>query len=242
MATVRVNRKRKAQGAREPSRPSRRQNIKSTVSERAIVKNLDDKELVRLSQGGDHRAFEELVNRYRDRLFWVAYNMTGNNEEARDISQEAFVRIFKAIDRYNPKYKFYTWAYQITANMCIDYLRKRSLANVVSFEALSSDTYKVEFPADGPPVGENLERRELIERIQRILNKLPVKYKTVLVLRDLEGMHCREIAKVVRCSYPTLRWRLFQARKLFKAAWEREFRLEKDFQRHIPKRATGKSL
>jgi RNA polymerase sigma-70 factor (ECF subfamily) len=116
------------------------------------------------------------------------------------------------------------------------------LANVVSFEALSSDTYKVEFPADGPPVGENLERRELIEHIQRILDKLPVKYKTVLVLRDLEGLHCREIAKVVHCSYPTLRWRLFQARKLFKAAWEREFRLEKDFQRHIPKRATGKSL
>jgi RNA polymerase sigma-70 factor (ECF subfamily) len=82
----------------------------------------------------------------------------------------------------------------------------------------------------------------LLERIRYILNKLPVKYKTVLVLRDLEGMHCREMAKVVRCSYPTLRWRLFQARRLFKEAWEREFKLEKDFNRIEKRRPTGERL
>jgi len=242
MARNTTIRRRRAAAGRDVRIAGEKRRAANLTTDRAALKSADDKELVRLSQEGDHRAFEELVNRYRERLYWVAKKMVGNSEEARDISQETFVRIFKALDRYNPKYKFYTWAYQITTNMCIDYLRRKSLANMVSFEALSSDTYKVDFPSGDPPVGENLERRELLERIQSILDKLPVKYKTVLVLRDLQGLHCRDIAKVARCSYPTLRWRLFQARKLFKEAWERDFKLERDFQRFDVKRPTGKGL
>ena len=205
------------------------------------MKKLDDKELVKLSQAGDDVAYEELVNRYRERLYWMAYNMVGNSEEAWDVAQETFVRVYKALDRYNPKYRFYTWAYQIGHNICIDHLRRRGLAKMVSIESLSTDSYKMDFPSEDPPVGDNLERRELLERIRTILDKLPVKYKKVLVMRDLEDMHCREIARIMKCSYPTLRWRLFQARKLFKEAWEREFKMDNDFNEKI-KRPTGKSL
>ena len=233
MAQIRTKRARTVTAVARPVRPVRKRSYKNIATEYGAMKEIDDRDLVKKSQGGDHLAFEELVNRYRERLFWVAYNMVGNREEARDISQETFVRVFKAIDKYNPKYKFYTWAYQIATNISIDHLRRRGLAKMVSFEALSSESYKVDFPSDDPPVGDNLERRELLDRIRTILDKLPVKYKKVLVLRDLEGLHCRDIAKVMKCSYPTLRWRLFQARKLFKEAWEREFELENDFQKQI---------
>lgn len=208
--------------------------------ERAQMATVSDRELVKKSQKGDELAFEELVGRYRERLFWVAFNMVSNREEAWDISQEAFVRVFKSLDRYNPRYNFYTWLYQITANICIDHLRKRGSANLVSLEGLSSDSYRFELPGELGSPEEGLERRELLEQIQKILDKLPAKYKTVLVLRDLEGMHCREIARVTKCSYPTLRWRLFQARRLFKEAWEREFKMEREYNRDRKKRRARK--
>lgn len=205
------------------------------VVERAEMLALTDRELVVKAQKGDELAFEELVSRYQERLYWVAYNMVGNAEEARDVSQEAFVRVFKSLERYDPKYNFYTWLYQIAVNICIDHLRKKGSSGVVSLDGLSTEEQKFEIVSDVEAPGEGLERRELVEQIQSILGKLPLKYKTVLVLRDLEGMHCREIARVMKCSYPTLRWRLFQARRLFKEAWEREFKMEREFIRQNKK-------
>jgi len=205
------------------------------VVERAEMLALTDRELVVKARKGDELAFEELVSRYQERLYWVAYNMVGNSEEARDISQEAFVRVFKSLERYDPKYNFYTWLYQIAVNICIDHLRKKGSSGVVSLDGLSTEDQKFEIVSDVEAPGEGLERRELVEQIQAILDKLPLKYKTVLVLRDLEGMHCREIARVMKCSYPTLRWRLFQARRLFKEAWEREFKMEREFIRQNKK-------
>jgi RNA polymerase sigma-70 factor (ECF subfamily) len=205
------------------------------IVERAQMLTLTDRELVEKAQKGDELAFEELVQRYQERLYWVCFNMVGNAEEARDISQEAFVRVFKSLERYNPRYSFYTWLYQIAVNICIDHLRKKGSSNLVSLDALSGEEQQFEVAAETGPPSEGIERRELIEQIRRILDKLPVKYKTVLVLRDLEDMPCREIAKVMKCSYPTLRWRLFQARRLFKEAWEREFKMEREFTREIKK-------
>jgi len=205
------------------------------IVERAQMLTLTDRELVEKAQKGDELAFEELVHRYQERLYWVAFSMVGNAEEARDISQEAFVRVFKSLDRYNPRYNFYTWLYQIAVNICIDHLRKKGSSNLVSLDGLSTEEQQFEIAGETAPPGEGLERRELIGQIQTILNKLPVKYKTVLVLRDLEDMPCREIAKVMKCSYPTLRWRLFQARRLFKEAWEREFKIEREFSREMKK-------
>ena len=212
----------------------------SNLTERAEMLTLTDRELVLKAQKGDELAFEELVNRYRERLFWVAFNMVGNREEAWDISQEAFVRVFKALDRYNPRYNFYTWLYQIASNICIDHLRKRGSTNLVSLEGLSNESYKFEFPSELGAPEEGMERRELLEQVQKILDKLPVKYKTLLVMRDLEGVHCREIARMVKCTYPTLRWRLFQARRLFKEAWEREFKIDREFSRDSGKRRLRK--
>jgi RNA polymerase sigma-70 factor (ECF subfamily) len=210
------------------------------VVERAEMLALTDRELVVKAQKGDELAFEELVSRYQERLYWVAYNMVGNSEEARDISQEAFVRVFKSLERYDPKYNFYTWLYQIAVNICIDHLRKKGSSGVVSLDGLSTEDQKFEIVSDVEAPGEGLERRELVEQIQAILDKLPLKYKTVLALRDLEGMHCREIARVMKCSYPTLRWRLFQARRLFKEAWEREFKMEREFIRQNKKQRREK--
>jgi len=210
------------------------------IVERAGMLTLTDRELVVKAQKGDELAFEELVHRYQERLYWVAYNMVGNAEEARDISQEAFVRVFKSLDRYNPRYNFYTWLYQIAVNICIDHLRKKGSSNVVSLDGLSTEDQKFEIVSEGEVPGAGMERRELVQQIQMILNKLPVKYKTVLILRDLEDMPCRDIARVMKCSYPTLRWRLFQARRLFKEAWEREFKMEREFIRDRKKQRQGK--
>jgi len=110
--------------------------------------HLSDNELIRYCQQGDKDAFRNLVERYQNKIFWVAYQMVGNHEEARDISQEAFIRVYRSLDKFHLTSNFYTWLYRIVVNLCIDFLRKQKPNNkVVSFEEVG-EVKNTDIPID----------------------------------------------------------------------------------------------
>jgi len=175
----------------------------------------EERVLIEAAQGGDLDAFGDLVRRYQKKVYWIAYGLVGNREDAEDLSQEAFLRVFKAIGRFKLQFNFYTWLYRIVVNLAIDHLRKRGKQQGVSLEEAGSEPQ-----GQGGPE-RDLENRELRERIKGTLDSLPAKYKAVIVLRDIEGLSCQEIGSIIKCTNATTRWRLHKARELFKARWQR---------------------
>jgi len=171
-------------------------------------------ELIRRCQQGREEAFRDLMERYQRRTYWIANNLLNNYEAAQDVSQEAFLRVFRNLSRFDLQKNFYTWLYQIVVNLCIDRLRKLSRDRSVDLGEIGG----VADESQGPPeVGEN---RELRRRVHSTLDQLPPKYKAILTLRDIQGFSCEEIAQIVGCTNATVRWRLHRARKLFKAIWD----------------------
>ena len=175
-----------------------------------------EKQLILRSQDGDVPAFEELVRMYERKFFWIAFNMVGHKEDAQDLAQEAFLRIYRSIKRFNVRYNFYTWAYRIVVNLCIDHLRKTRR----NIPTRLDDTLEEPAAIGGPEPDANA--RELGEQVIETLRALPLKYKTVLVLRDIDELSCDEISKIIHCTPATTRWRLHRARELFSQAWDRQ--------------------
>lgn len=170
--------------------------------------------LLQKCQRGQEDAFRQLIDKYQRRTYWIAYNMLNNYETAREISQEAFIRVFRNIARFDVKKNFYTWLYQIVVNLCIDRMRKLSHGKTVDLDVVGGMADSHQGPA------ESGEKTELRGRVHRALDRLPPKYKAVLTLRDIQGFSCEEIAEIVECTNATVRWRLHRARKLFKAIWD----------------------
>jgi len=160
-------------------------------------------------------AFRLLVERYRRRAWKVAYNLVGNMEVARDVSQEAFVRVFRGIAGCDPSRGFRQWFDRIVVNLSIDHLRKHRKSQVVALELVP------EPPSDAAGPDDVSVRHETRRRVHKVLKQLPLKHRSVLVMRDIEGMDCGEIARLLGKSPGTVRWRLNQARQAFRRAWER---------------------
>ena len=175
----------------------------------------DEAGLIERARDGDAAAFRVLVERYQERAFWVSRGMVGNDEDARDVAQEAFVRVFRSLDRFDLRMRFYTWLYQIVVNLSIDHLRRASKRRGLPLEVVGDVAGELTAEYAGLAGG------ELKERIQRVLDELPPKYKAVMVLSDLEGIGAREIAEMTGTTHATVRWRHHRARKLFREAWER---------------------
>ena len=187
----------------------------------------DDHALVRLAQGGDETAFAHLVRRHQDRAWRVARNLVGNREDASDLAQEAFVRVFKALERFDFQHEFSTWLYRIVTNLAIDHLRRRRPIKSTAVVGPEGDD-EAEFDlhddeADGP--SDALEREETAEAVRSCIESLAPHFATVMALRELEGLPCTEIAEIVGATHVTVRWRLHRGRKLFQEEWERRARL-----------------
>lgn len=190
---------------------------KSGALKSGTLTGLDDAQLVVQAREGREECFRTLVERYQERAFWIAYGKVHNNEDALEIAQEAFVRVHKALHRYNPNLKFYTWFYQIVTNLSIDLLRRRKKRAKVSLDDVA------EAEAEGEIASANLEVQELQARVHKILDLLPDKYAEVLRLKDIEGMGAKEISELTEVTHATVRWRLHQARKLFRDAWSENY-------------------
>ena len=175
-------------------------------------------ELIRACQEGDEDAFAVLVRRYHGRAYWAAYGLLGNEEEARDVTQDAFLRVFRALDRFDFNQNFYTWMYRIVVNLSIDRLRRNAKSKSVAIDEVG-EVPSNRGPEDAPE--RRMEADETSREVRAVLDRLPEKYRTVMVLRELNGLSCKEIAGIVRSSHATVRWRLHMARKFFKDEWER---------------------
>jgi RNA polymerase sigma-70 factor (ECF subfamily) len=164
----------------------------------------DDLTLVKRVRGGDQRAFKLLVERYQRKVYAVALGMLKDKEEAMDVSQEAFVKVYKYLDHFKGDASFYTWLYRITSNICIDIIRKRgsSGGEAVEFdETLPMDVSEANIGALGSRLGTNPQksalRRELADKIQEALAAVPEKHRAILLLREVEGMSYEDLSRTL---------------------------------------------
>src|SRR5512135_1440449 len=175
----------------------------------------EDPTLVRAAQRGDMGAFEELVARHRDKIYARAYSMMRNEEEAIDLSQEAWVKGWQRLGQFQGDSSFGTWMTRIVINLCLDQLRKQKRQRTESIEAMDDESGGVErqMPVVSVNPTAGLERSELRRRIDRALGLLSYEHRTVLVLHEFEEMEYKEIARTMSCSIGTVMSRLFYARR-----------------------------
>src|SRR5437016_2448221 len=175
----------------------------------------DDQTLVRAAQRGDMVAFEELVARHRDKIYARAYSMMRNEDEAIDLSQEAWIKGWQRLRQFQGESTFATWMTRIVINLCLDQLRKQQRQRAESIEALNEESGGVErqmpIVTVNPTAG--LERNELRARIDKALAQLSHEHRTALVLHEFEEMEYKQIAKTMECSIGTVMSRLFYARR-----------------------------
>ncbi|MCU0789248.1 MAG: sigma-70 family RNA polymerase sigma factor [Verrucomicrobia bacterium] len=175
----------------------------------------EDPMLVTAAQKGDLMAFEELVARHRDRIYARAFSVVRNEEEAIDLSQEAWVKGWQRLKQFHGDSSFSTWMTRIVINLCLDQLRRRKRQQTDSLDALNDESGGVERYM--PPVTINptarLERAEIRKRIDAAMEELSDAHRTVLVLHEFEQMEYKEIAKTMGCSIGTVMSRLFYARR-----------------------------
>src|SRR5262245_59334975 len=175
----------------------------------------EDAALVQAAQKGEMAAFEELVARHRDKIYARALSMMRNEEEAIDLSQEAWVKGWQRLRQFQGEASFGTWMTRIVINLCLDQLRKQKRQRTESIEAMDEESGGVErhmpVVTINPTAG--LERGELRHRIDKALGQLSHEHRTVLVLHEFEEMEYKAIAKTMGCSIGTVMSRLFYARR-----------------------------
>jgi RNA polymerase sigma-70 factor (ECF subfamily) len=180
-----------------------------------------DWEIVRRVQAGDVAAFDRLVVKYRERVFGVVYNMTSNREDTADLTQDAFIKAFQSINRFQGQSSFFTWLYRIAINSTLTYLRKNRLRTFFSLEKVNEDDqHSAEVVAaltDNTEVEREALVKELQEKLNEAMQKLSIKHRTVVTLFEIDGLSHQEIAEIMNCSVGTVRSRLHYAKHLLQA-------------------------
>jgi RNA polymerase sigma-70 factor (ECF subfamily) len=174
-----------------------------------------DEALVSAARQGDMAAFEELVARHRDKVYARAFSMVRKEDEALDLSQEAWVKAWQRLGQFQGDASFLTWMTRITINLCLDHLRRRQRLQAESIEQMDEEFGGVErqMPVVTQNPTEGLERAELRARIDQAMAQLTHAHRTVLILHEFEGLEYKEVAKRMGCSTGTIMSRLFYARR-----------------------------
>lgn len=178
----------------------------------------DERKLVQKAQKGDVKAFEKIVEDYQGVVYSVAYRYAENTQDAADMAQEVFIKMFKNINSFQEKSKLSTWIYRVATNMCIDIVKKESRNSVAysfdeGYEDKDGSTLYNGLVDDSMQPDEIVEKREIKDAVNSAISKLSDKYKTVIILRDIEGLHYEEIAEIVDCSVGTVKSRISRGRK-----------------------------
>ncbi len=180
--------------------------------------DVSDLELVKRCQAGQTEAFDELVSRYRTRVFAMIYNMVHNEQDAWDLAQESFVKAWKSIKRFRRHSSFYTWVYRIVMNVTIDWLRKKQIKGAGSefddsIQLKEIDPASRTVPKAEPLPHERMERNEIRAKIDNAIGQLSPEHRAVILMKEIEDMQYHEIAETLGCSIGTVMSRLFYARK-----------------------------
>ena len=166
--------------------------------------------LIAACQQGDPRAFREVFETYRDRIYGLCRHMSGNPEDAEDLTQDVFVSAFRNIASFRAEAAFGTWLYRIAVNRCSAELRKRS-PGFRSFEAM--EEVEAAPPTPGPNPEDLMVHKELSDRVEAAVAALPDNLRMLFVLGTMEGMRYREISEIVGCSEDAVKMRVHRARK-----------------------------
>lgn len=171
--------------------------------------------LVKLAQSGNRSAFEQLVIANQTKVYNLALRMVGNEQDAYDMSQEAFIKAYHALENFRGDSRFSVWLYRLTTNVCLDFLRAKSRKTHGSLTYLSEEDGEKELEIyDDRFSPETIaEKKELREAVNRGLMRLPENYRAILLLREIEGMSYEEIAEVLSLEEGTVKSRIFRARK-----------------------------
>jgi RNA polymerase sigma-70 factor (ECF subfamily) len=176
----------------------------------------DERELVERARRGDSTAFSELVRRYQRKAYSVALGMLRDADDARDVSQDAFLKVHRSLSTFEGDAQFFTWLYRIVMNLCIDHLRKRRGQRIEFDETVGQE--------GGDPTGisphrigfdpqEALKNKELRRSLMEALQKLTPAHRAILIMREVDGLSYQEMADILGCSIGTVMSRLFHARK-----------------------------
>ena len=180
-------------------------------SSRESLDDLPDAKVVAECKKGKERAFEILYTRYSGKVYAIAYSITKNREEALDVVQDAFTKVFKHLGRFKGDSSFYTWLYRITMNLCIDITRKRKRGRTAEYIDGRQEVKDSDLVMENP--GESYSRKELMDHLKSAIEQLPDYHKQVIIMREIGGMSYEEIAKATKVSRGTVMSRLFHARR-----------------------------
>jgi len=168
-------------------------------------------------QSGEVGAFDELILRYRGRVYGMVYNMTSNREDAADLTQDAFIKAFQSINRFQGQSSFFTWLYRIAVNATLSHLRKHRLRTFFSLEKVDENDRPsaevIEALTDHSGAERGTLVKELQERLNEAMQKLSIKHRTVVTLFEIDGLSHQEIAEIMNCSVGTVRSRLHYAKQ-----------------------------
>jgi RNA polymerase sigma-70 factor (ECF subfamily) len=172
--------------------------------------------VVKRVQAGDVAAFDLLIRKYRERLFGVVYNLTSNREDASDLTQDAFIKAFQAINRFQGNCSFFTWLYKIAVNATLSHLRKNKMRSFFSLEKINEDGAGAEIIdrlTDKTGADRGAYLNELQEKLNEAMQKLSIPHRTVITLFEIDGLSHAEIAEVMDSSEGTVRSRLHYAKR-----------------------------
>jgi RNA polymerase sigma-70 factor (ECF subfamily) len=180
-----------------------------------------DLDVVRQVQAGDVAAFDRLIVKYRSRVHAIIYNLTSNREDASDLAQDAFIKAFQSIHRFQGQSSFFTWLYRIAVNATLSHLRKNRLRSFFSLEKISENEPVAREVVSALTDKGGGERetfvRELQDKLNEAMQKLSIKHRTVVTLFEIDGLSHEEIAEIMGCSVGTVRSRLHYAKRLLQA-------------------------
>jgi RNA polymerase sigma-70 factor (ECF subfamily) len=201
-----------------------------TIQNNVIGDTGTELELVRAAQNGDVGAFEQLIKKYDRNVFRIAQHITQNREDAEDVVQDAFLKAYQKLDQFQGNSKFYTWIVRIAVNEALMKLRKRKSDKLVSMdEDVETDegTITREFADWSPNPEQQYNQAELNDILSRTIQGLPASFRTVFVLRDVEGLSTEETAEMLGLSVPAVKSRLLRARLQLRERLSRHFKSKK---------------
>ena len=191
--------------------------------------NKSERWLVEESRKGNIEAFEELIKDYKRIAYNIALRVLRNVEDAEDASQEAFIKIFKSISNFNMESTFKVWMYRIVVNTSIDYKRRKNVYNISLDETLdlgSGREIQREIADNSNNPDAQIEKYYSVHLVNGAINKLEDDFKTIIILRDINGLTYSEISEILTCNLGTVKSRLSRARKSLKEILENELKVQ----------------
>jgi len=175
---------------------------------------MNEDKIIENFKNGDESTFLELLNKYQDRIYTLCRYMLENPQDAEDAAQDTFIKAFRGLKSFTPTAHFYTWLYRIAVNTCLDHKRKFSLHSL--FFSSDNEASLDIFPSHTPSPEAAFETKQSMQSLQLALNRLSMKLRTVLVLKELEGLSYEETAEILDVSVGTVKSRISRAREELK--------------------------